>query len=122
MEPGAQSPQEVLQAVRRLEADLDAIRARARERARDLDEVRRTIADDAARERTLLVEDMERLVDLIGSSWRSTHDQIAVLTNEVSALGAEVARLGDFAERTAGSLRDARVELHLGPVNGVHPH
>ncbi len=114
MTPGAQSPQEVLEAVRRLEADLDAIRARARERERDLQDVRRAIAADAARERQALVEDMERLVELIGTSWRATHDQIA-------ALAQEVAGLRDFAERTAGSLRDARVELHLAPpVNGRH--
>lgn len=114
MSPGAQSPQEVLEAVRRLEADLDAIRARARERERDLNEVRRAIAADAARERQALVEDMERLVDLIGSSWRSTHDQIAALTREVAGLR-------DFAERTSESLRDARVELRLGaPANGLH--
>jgi chromosome segregation ATPase len=112
--PGAQSQREVLEAVRRLEADLDAIRARARERERDLQDVRRAIAADAARERQALVEDMERLVELIGTSWRSTHDQIA-------ALAREVAGLRDFAERTAGSLRDARVELHLAPpVNGRH--
>jgi chromosome segregation ATPase len=111
---GAQSPQEVLEAVRRLEADLEAIRARARERERDLDDVRRAIAADAARERQALVEDMERLVELIGTSWRATHDQIA-------GLAREVAGLRDFAERTAGSLRDARVELHLAPpANGVH--
>lgn len=117
-EPGPQSPQEVLEAVRRLESDLDAIRARAREREReiDVDEMRRAIAADAARERQLLVEDMERLVDLIGSSWRATHDQIA-------ALAAEVAGLREFAESTAGSLRGARVELHLAPpVNGARHH
>jgi len=108
MSSSAQSPREVLEAVRRLEADLDAIRARARERERDLGEVRRAISADAARERQALVEDMERLVDLIGSSWRSTHDQLATLTHEVAGLR-------DFAERTAGSLRDARVELRLGP-------
>jgi len=113
--PGPQTPQEVLEAVRRLESDLDAIRARARERERevDFDEMRRAITGDAARERQLLVEDMERLVDLIGSSWRATHDQIAALAHEVVGLR-------DFAERTAVSVRDARVELHLAPpVNGA---
>ncbi|MGD9572629.1 MAG: hypothetical protein AB7V62_12120 [Thermoleophilia bacterium] len=113
-EPGAQSPQEVLAAVRRLEADLDAIKARARERERDLNEVRQAIAADAARERQALVEDMERLVELIGTSWRATHDQIAALAHEVGALR-------DFAERTSASLRGATVELHLTPpTNGVH--
>lgn len=137
----AQSPQEVLEAVRRLEADLATIRSRARERERDLTDLRRAIAEDAARERQALVEDMERLVDLIGTSWRATHDQIAALSGEVTGLrdtveamrGAseqaagglrdevrgvreEVTDLRRFAERTAGGLRNARVELHLGPA------
>jgi hypothetical protein len=102
----AQSPREVLEAVRRLEADLDAIRARARERERDAAELRAAIAADAARERRALVEDLERVVDLIGASWRSTHDQIAELADQVAGLRA-------FAEGTAGALRDARLELRL---------
>ena len=110
----AQTPQEVLEAVRRLEDDLQAIRTRARERERDMDSLRVALREDAARERQALVEDMERLVDLIGTSWRSTHDQIAELT-------AEVRNLRHFAETTADMLKGASVELHLGgPVNGLH--
>ena len=130
----AQSPQEVLEAVRRLEADLATISSRARERERDLIDVRRAIAEDAARERQALVEDMERLVDLIGTGWRATHDQIATLSGEIAGLRgtletmsgdiernadgvrAEVAGLRQFAERTTNGLRNARVELHLGPA------
>ena len=111
----AQSPQEVLEAVRRLEADLATIRSRARERERDLSDLRADIAADAARERRALVEDMERLVDLIGSSWRSTSDQIATLTREVAGLR-------QFAERSVGSLRDGRMELRFAPSrNGGGP-
>lgn len=110
----AQTPQEVLEAVRRLEDDLQAIRTRARERERDMDSLRSALAADAAREREALVEDMARLVDLIGTSWRATHDQIAELAGEVR-------HLRDFAETTAAMLRGASVELHLGgPVNGLH--
>jgi hypothetical protein len=111
---GAQSPQEVLEAVRRLEADLEAIRARARERERDLRDLRAGIAADAARERQQIVEDMERLVDLIGSSWESTHRQIA-------ALAGEVAGLRTFAEEATAGLRGARLELQLAPrvANGT---
>lgn len=105
----AQSPQEVLEAVRRLEADLATIRSRARERERDMDDLRRAIAEDAARERQALVEDMERLVELVGTSWRSTNEQIA-------ALAGEVRSLREFAERTARGLSGARVELHLAPA------
>ena len=103
----AQSPQEVLEAVRRLEADLARIRAGARERERDLSDLRAEIAADAARERRALVEDMERLVDLIGVSWRSTHEQIAALAQEVEGLRR-------FAEQTVGGFRDATMELHFG--------
>lgn len=108
----SQSPQEVLEAVRRLEADLANIRSRAGERQRDLSDLRAELAADAARERQALVEDMDRLVELIGVSWRSTHDQIA-------ALGEEVRHLRRFAEETVGGLNGARMELRIGPsMNG----
>jgi hypothetical protein len=51
----AQTPQEVLEAVRRLEDDLQGIRARARERERDMDSLRIALREDAARERQALV-------------------------------------------------------------------
>jgi multidrug resistance efflux pump len=101
-----QRPREVLEAVRRLEAELDAVRAGARARERELDDLRTAIAADAARERRALVEDLERVVDLVGASWRSTNAQIAALTGEVAALRA-------FAEETAAALRGARLELRL---------
>jgi multidrug resistance efflux pump len=107
----AQTPQEVLEAVRRLEADLARIRAGAHERERDLSDLRADIAADAARERQSLVEDMERLVDLIGVSWRATHDQIA-------ALAGEVQDLRRFAEEAVGGFRDATMELHFGAGGG----
>jgi len=105
----AQSPREVLEAVRRLEADLEGIRRRAQERERDLAEVRAGMAADAALERMALVEDLERVIELIGASWRSTHEQIAALAGEVTGLRK-------FAEGTAGALREARLELRLESV------
>lgn len=110
-----QSPGEVLAAVRRLEADLEVMRARARDRERDVIDLQATMAADAARERQSLVEDMERIVELIGASWRSTHDQVAALT-------AEVAGLRRFAEESLGSLGDARLELRLGGPTGNGHH
>ena len=109
----AQSPQEVLEAVRRLEADLATIRSRARERERDLSDLRADIAAEAARERRALVEDMERLVDLIGASWRATHDQIATLSHEMQELRS-------FAEEAVSGLRDARMEFRFEPHRNGH--
>ena len=111
----AQSPQEVLDAVRRLEADLDSIRARARERERDLRDLRAGIAADAAREREQIVEDMERLVELIGTSWESTHRQIA-------ALATEVAGLRSFAEEATAGLRGATLEVRFDPSPATSPN
>ena len=102
----ADSPREVLEAVRRLEAELEILRRQARERQRDAIDLRAQIAADAAVERRAMVEDLERVVDLIGASWRSTHGQIA-------ELGTQVAALRSYIEQTAGSLRQARLELRL---------
>lgn len=100
------SPREVLEAVRRLEADLEILRRQARERERDAIDLREAMAADAARERRAMVEDLERVVDLIGASWRSTHDQVAEVGRQVDALRA-------FVEESVGSLRTARLELRL---------
>jgi hypothetical protein len=96
----------VLEAVRRLEAELEVLRRQARERERDATDLRSAIAADAALERRALVEDMERVVELVGASWRSTHDGIA-------ELGARIDGLRDYIEDTAGTLRHARLELRL---------
>ena len=100
------TPREVLEAVRRLEADLEILRRQARERERDAIDLREAMAADAARERRAMVEDLERVVDLIGASWRSTHDQVAEVGLQVDALRA-------FVEDSVGSLRTARLELRL---------
>ena len=104
MNPG--SPREVLEAVRRLEAELEVLRRQARDRERDAIDLREALADDAARERRAMVEDLERVVDLIGASWRSTHDQVA-------DLGRRVDDLRQYVEDSVGSLKAARLELRL---------
>ena len=96
------SPREVLEAVRRLEAELEVIRRQARDRERDAID----LGADAAVERRLIVEDLERIVDLVGASWRSTHEQVAALGGQVEALRA-------FVEDSVGALRTARLELRL---------
>jgi multidrug resistance efflux pump len=100
------TPREVLEAVRRLEADLEVLRRQARERERDAIDLREAMAADAARERRAMVEDLERVLDLIGASWRSTHDQVAEVGRQVDALRA-------YVEDSVGSLRTARLELRL---------
>jgi hypothetical protein len=102
----ADSPREVLEAVRRLEAELEVVRRQARDRERDAIDLREAIAVDAARERQAMVEDLERIVDLIGTSWRSTHDQVA-------DLGRRLEDLRSFVEESVGSIKTARLELRL---------
>jgi hypothetical protein len=100
------SPREVLEAVRRLEAELEVLRRQARDRQRDAIDLREALGADAALERRMMVEDLERVVDLIGASWRSTHDQVAALGRQVDALRA-------FVEDSVGSIKSARLELRL---------
>lgn len=102
----AESPREVLEAVRRLEAELEVLRRQARDRQRDAIDLREALGADAAVERRLIVEDMERIVDLIGAGWRSTHDEVAELGRQVEALRA-------FVEESVGSIKTARLELRL---------
>jgi multidrug resistance efflux pump len=102
----ADRPREVLEAVRRLEAELEVLHHQARDRQRDAIDLREDLGADAALERRLMVEDLERVVDLIGASWRSTHDQVAALGRQVDALRA-------FVEDSVGSIKSARLELRL---------
>jgi multidrug resistance efflux pump len=109
-----QSPGEVLEAVRRLEADLEVMRARARDRERDVIDLQATMAEDAARERQALVEDMERIVELVGASWRSTRDQVA-------ALAADVAGLRRAPRAAPRGPRRERPALARSPFGGPTP-
>jgi predicted nucleic acid-binding Zn-ribbon protein len=101
---GPHDPQEVLAAVRRLEADLDDMRNRAGR------------SDEPAAldvsEQTALVEDLEVLVDLVGSAWRTTRQELA-------AVAAELAALTKLAEEARAALKDVRFELHM--VRGETP-
>lgn len=94
-------PGEVLNAVRRLEQSLDEIRGRATDSAPVAPPVEVPVTDQAA-----LVEDLEILVDLVGRSWRTTRQEIAALT-------AEVSELRRVAEEARAALRDVRFELRL---------
>jgi multidrug resistance efflux pump len=122
---GGHDPREVLAAVRRLEADLAELQARTRVGAGELDDLRRTLAEDAARARRETIEDMEVVVDLVGAAWRSTGDRLAHLSEQVAALTAEVGEIRAIAEEARRALSGARVELRLaspvgnGETNGA---
>jgi hypothetical protein len=117
---GGFDPHEVLAAVRRLEGDLAEMRARARHAGAPsgLDELRRLLAADAARERQRSVEDMEALVDLVGASWRATGDRIAALSGQIAAVAAQVGEIRAMAEEARRAVSGARVELRLGGLAG----
>ena len=97
---GSHDPRDVLDAVRRLEADLGEMRERViREPSPDMITV--SVADQTA-----MVEDLEVLVDLVGSSWRTTRQ-------EVAAVAAELADLKRLADEARAALKDMRFELRL---------
>lgn len=97
---GSHDPRDVLDAVRRLEADLGEMRERViREPSPDITTV--SVADQTA-----MVEDLEVLVDLVGSSWRTTRQ-------EVAAVAAELADLKRLADEARAALKDMRFELRL---------
>ena len=97
---GSHDPRDVLAAVRRLEADLDEMRSRgagpSEQAAPSM-----TVTDQTA-----LVEDLEVLVDLVGSSWRTTRE-------EVAAVAAELTALKQLADEARAALKSMRFELRL---------
>jgi hypothetical protein len=119
--PDPHDPHEVLAAVRRLEAELDELRARTRRSAApDLEGLRQAIAADSARERRAVVEDLDTMLDLIGESWRDTRGQIG-------RLEARVGELGDQVQTLVDAMRTATFEVRFGAPttngngNGVGP-
>jgi predicted nucleic acid-binding Zn-ribbon protein len=97
---GSHDPRDVLDAVRRLEADLGEVRARV-VGAPEGEAHSMSVADQTA-----MVEDLEVLVDLVGSSWRTTRQ-------EVAAVAAELADLKKLADEARAALKDMRFELRL---------
>lgn len=97
---GSHDPRDVLAAVRRLEADLGEMRERVVQEPPP-DTAAMTVADQTA-----MVEDLEVLVDLVGSSWRTTRQ-------EVAAVAAELADLKHLADEARDALKNMRFELRL---------
>ena len=98
---GSHDPRDVLDAVRRLEADLGEMRARAASESGPP-----PASGMRTSEQTAIVEDLEVLVDLVGSSWRTTRQ-------EVAAVAAELAELRRLADEARAALKDVRFELRL---------
>ena len=98
---GSHDPRDVLDAVRRLEADLGEIRARAAK-----EPAPPGTSGLGVNEHTAIVEDLEVLVDLVGSSWRTTR-------HEVAAVAAELAELRRLADEARDALRNVKFELRL---------
>jgi hypothetical protein len=110
--PDPHDPLEVLAAVRRMEAEVLELRARARRGGgADLEELRRTLARDAAEERRRAVEDLQALVEVVAASWRSTQAQLTEVRAALEASRAEVAGL-------RAALLGARLEVRVGGTNG----
>ncbi len=101
-------PTDMLDAVRRLEAGLERARTRAS------DPLSSPPAEISVTDHTALVEDLELLVDLVGRSWRTTRD-------EVAALSAEVTELRRQADEARAALHDVRFELRLVKGGGGSP-
>jgi multidrug resistance efflux pump len=113
---GGHDPREVLAAVRRLEADLEDLRARSRPHTSELAALREGIAADAAVERRQLVEDMELLLEVVGAGWRRTAERLDRLSAEV----AEISGVADGLRRALGGARlELRFDAGLGNGQGA---
>jgi len=108
---GGHDPREVLEAVRRLEVDIEELRARSRPGGSELHALQEEIAARAAEERRAIVEDLEVVVDLIGASWRRAEERADALARDV----AELRRVADDLRRALGG---ARLELRFGALGG----
>lgn len=97
---GSHDPRDVLDAVRRLEADLGEMRERV------VQQPPHDVTGTSVADQTAMVEDLEVLVDLVGSSWRTTRQ-------EVAAVAAELADLKRLADEARAALKDMRFELRL---------
>ncbi len=99
-------PLDVLATVRRLEAEVTALRDRSPFAQNEA--LLKALADD----REAAVQDLHQIVELIAASWRSTRGELTALRSELSELRAEVAE-------SRVSLDGARLELRVaGPGNG----
>jgi hypothetical protein len=93
---GVQEPEDVLDAVRQLESQLEHLKVRAKEQAtpdaRITNELRE-MRDEAVRERRAVVDDLRMIVDLVAAGAERT-------SQEISSLRREVRELRELADTT----------------------
>ncbi len=110
---GVQEPEDVLDAVRQLESQLEHLKVRAKEQAtpdaRITNELRE-MRDEAIRERRAVVDDLRMIVDLVAAGAERT-------TEELSSLKREVKELRELADSTLSSAQ-FEVRMH---TNGHAP-
>lgn len=110
---GVHEPEDVLDAVRQLESQLDELRSRARQQAPPEPQITnelREMRDEAMRERRAVVDDLAMIVDLVAAGAERTSE-------EISALKGEVRELRELAEN---AMSGAKFELRMH-TNGHAP-
>jgi hypothetical protein len=110
---GVQEPEDVLDAVRQLESELEHLKVRAKERATPdarISNELREMRDEAIRERRAVVDDLRMIVDLVAVGAERT-------TEEISSLRREVKELRELADSTLSSAQ-FEVRMH---TNGHAP-
>jgi len=86
---GVQEPEDVLDAVRQLESQLDDLRLRARQQGPVEPQITnelREMRDEAMNERRAVVDDLRMIVDLVAAGAERTSEEISSLKNEVREL------------------------------------
>ena len=110
---GVHEPEDVLNAVRQLESQLDELRSRARQQAPPTPQITtelREMRDEALRERRAVVDDLRMIVDLVAAGAERTSEEISSLKDEVR----ELRELADTA------MSGARFEVRMH-TNGHAP-
>ncbi|MCB0882955.1 MAG: hypothetical protein KDC33_12170 [Thermoleophilia bacterium] len=116
-------PREALEAVQRLELDLDDVRARARRADPRFDALRAEIEARIIEDRARSVEDMGAVLDVVEAAWRAQQREHASLAADVHHLGVCLADARTEIAALRGMLAGARVEVRLmpaaAPTNGT---
>lgn len=107
-----QAPADVLERVRALEADLARLTNHRQPTEVRLERLVEQLGDDAARERAAMLEDLRLIVELLGSSFRTTRA-------ELDRLREDVAVVRELGERLVAGRFELRLAPVAGPANGA---